>query len=244
MTARLLLVVDRRRRSYGGDGKGVPERDPRVRVIEVDHCSIPTKFAPHRAHEGEVDWITFSIPMTLRCLIGIERCLEAAQPQPDVVAWCRLDLAIRPDGRRFRMRRWDPRRATVAGGFPMTTRSRFSITPAECSGATCVTCRRELRPLRYPSSRLRHLRCERRTASAHVIPEPLSEPTAHDANRTSLQSFELQSKQFSYLWQRRARKDRGESSLRSNTFLAFSAERMRGEAMVRSTRHARSRGSI
>jgi hypothetical protein len=42
-----------------------------------------------------------------------------------------------------------------------------------------------------------------------TIPEPLSEYRLHDANN-SFQSFELQSRQFAYLWQRRAAKDRGE----------------------------------
>jgi glycosyltransferase involved in cell wall biosynthesis len=204
----LLLVVDRASTDRTLEiAKGYEARDPRVRVIEVDHCNIPTKFA-RVVTEAKGDWIAFLDADDVALPHRIERCLAAAQRRPEVVAWFGWSWQIRPDGTRFRMVRRGPtdkqrfdalrrdhdipifdhgtglfrRDALIAAGNydPMLTIiPDFDIVDRVSDVGLMLT-----------------------------IPEPLMEYRLHGANN-SVQNFDLQSRQVAYLWQRRAAKDRG-----------------------------------
>jgi glycosyltransferase involved in cell wall biosynthesis len=183
-------------------------RDPRVRVIEVPHCNIPTKFA-RIVTEARGDWIAFLDSDDIALPHRVERCLAAAQKRPEVIAWFGWTWQIRADGRRFRMTRHGPtdehqfaalRREHDIPIFDHGTglfRRDALIAAGNYDPEIGVVTDYDI------VDRLTDV------GLMLTIPEPLSEYRLHGANN-SFQNFALQSKQFAYLWQRRAAKDRGE----------------------------------
>ena len=194
------------------------DRDPRVRVIEVPHCSIAAKFA-RVVNESTSEWIAFLDCDDIALPHRIERCLAAAKLRPDVVAWFGWAWHIGPDGRRFRMARHGP---TDEQQFAALRRNHDIPIFDHCTGLF----RREalLAAGNYDadiSIAPDYDIVDRLTDVGLMltIPEPLAEYRLHGAN-SSRRNFEKQSRQNTYLWERRAAKDRGEPFPSLEEFLA------------------------
>jgi glycosyltransferase involved in cell wall biosynthesis len=215
----LLLVVDAASTDRTIEiAEAFAARDARVRVIEVPHCNIPTKFA-RVVSEATGEWVAFLDSDDLSLPHRFERCLAAAEQRPDVVAWFGWSWQIRADGRRFRMTRHGPmndeqfaslRRAHDIPIFDHGTgvfRRDALLAAGNYDPAITIV------PDYDIHDRVSDI------GLMLTIPEPLMEYRLHGAN-TSYQNFQMQSKQFNYLWQRRAAKDRGESFPTFDEFLA------------------------
>ena len=218
--AELILIVD----SASTDrtleiAQGYHERDPRVRVIEVPHCSIPEKFS-RVVNEAKSEWIAFLDSDDIALPHRVERGLAAAQQRPEVVAWFGWTWHIRPDGQRFRMARHGP---TDEQQFTALRRNHDIPIFDHCTGLF----RRDalLSAGNYdPAMTIApdYDIVDRLTDVGLMltIPEPLAEYRLH-GNNNSRQNFALQSKQNQYLWQRRAATDRGEPFPSFAEFLAL-----------------------
>jgi glycosyltransferase involved in cell wall biosynthesis len=204
------------------------ESDPRVRVIEVDHCNIPTKFA-RVVTEATSEWIAFLDSDDISLPHRVERGVAAAQLRPEVVAWFGWSWQIRPDGRRFRITRHGPTdeqqfaELRRAHDIPIFDHNASLFRRDVLLAAGNYDPEITIVPDYDMVDRVSAL------GLMLTIPEPLIEYRVHGANN-SMNNFKAQSKQFDYLWQRRAATDRGEPF---PTFAEFAARPPQGPRLHR-----------
>ena len=207
--AELILVVDRASTDRTvAIAHEYHERDARVRVIEVEHCSIAAKFA-RVVTEATTEWIAFLDSDDVALPHRVERGLAAALERPDVVAWFGWTWHITPEGRRFRMARHGP---TDEQQYAALRRNHEIPIFDHCTGLF----RRDalLAAGNYdPAISIApdYDIVDRLTDVGVMltIPEPLAEYRLHGANM-SRQNYALQTKQATYLWERRAATDKGD----------------------------------
>ena len=229
----LLLVVDLASTDRTLEiARGYEANDPRVRVIEMDHCNIPTKFA-RVVTEAKSEWVAFLDADDIALPHRIERCLTAAQQRPEVVAWFGWSWQIRSDGTRFRMTRHGPTDEQQFADLrrehdiPIFDHGTGLFRRAALLAAGNYDPVITIVPDYDMVDRVSAL------GLMLTIPEPLMEYRLHGAN-TSFQNYKMQSRQFAYLWSRRVALDRGESF---PCFEAFSALPPTG-SLVRRWSHA------
>jgi glycosyltransferase involved in cell wall biosynthesis len=216
----LLLVVDAASTDRTLEiARQYEARDPRLRVIVVEHCSIAAKFA-RVVTESKAEWIAFLDSDDVALPHRVERCLEAARQRPDVVAWFGWSWHIGPDGRRFRIARHGP---TDERQFAALRRNHDI--PIFDHGTGLFRREALLAAGNYdPAISIApdYDIVDRLTDVGLMltIPEPLAEYRLHGSNN-SRTNFEAQSKENSYLWLRRAAKDRGEPFPSLEEFLAL-----------------------
>ena len=208
--AELILVVDAASTDRTLEiAQKYQERDPRVRVIEMPHCSIPAKLA-RVVNEATTEWIAFLDSDDIALPHRFERCLAAARQRPEVVAWFGWAWHIGPDGKRFRIARHGP---TDEQQFASLRREHEIPIFDHCTGMfrrEAVLAAGNWDPAMTIASDYDIVDRLSDVGLMLTIPEPLTEYRLHGAN-DSRQNFALQSKQNQYLWKRRAATDRGES---------------------------------
>ena len=205
----LILVVDNASTDRTLEiAQGYQARDPRVRVIEVPHCTIPAKMALV-VNEAKSEWIAFLDSDDIALPHRIERGVAAAQQRPEVVAWFGWVWQIGPDGKRFRMVRHGP---TDERQFAALRRNHDIPIFDHCTSffrREAVLAAGSYDPTMTIASDYDLVDRLTDIGLMLTIPEPLTEYRLHGAN-DSRQNFDLQSKQNGYLWKRRAATDRGE----------------------------------
>jgi glycosyltransferase involved in cell wall biosynthesis len=215
----LLLVVDKASIDRTIEtAHDYAQRDPRVRVIEVPHCNIPTKFA-RVVDEARGEWVGFLDADDIALPHRFERILTEAKKRPEVVAWFGWSWQIRADGTRFRMTRHGP---IDDQQFAALRRDRMILSFDHGTGLFRRDALLAVGNYDAAITIIPDYDIVDRVSDIGLmltIPEPLMEYRLHGAN-TSFRNFALQSKQFDYVWHRRDAWNRGEPFVSFDEFVA------------------------